>query len=169
MYVDEILEWASSNQLDPHALIAEVGAINQTRVDEAVLKSASLKTPGEKVAHAIPEGLLTLPNTTEVSEIVRAAENLAAKRGVTCTLWIVGGGGDTQAEVVDDVDHVDVRILGNPRLAIDAASRAVTQIRVLPSCGQTASKVRSWTSLRVESADQFPAEGHPHSIRASGR
>jgi hypothetical protein len=155
-YVNDILEWASSNQLDPHALIAEVGAINRTRVDEEILKSASLKTPGEKAAPATPEGLLTLPDTTEAPDTVRAAENLAAKRGVTCTLWIVGGGGDTQTEAVDDVDHVDVRISGNPRPAIDAASRRGTQIRILPSCGETASEVQNWTSLPVESADKLP-------------
>ncbi len=156
MYLDDILEWASSHQLDPHALIAEVGAINRTRVDEEILKNASLRTPGEIASPVTPEGLLTLPDTTEAPDTVRAAENLAAKRGVTCTLWIVGGGGDTQVEVVDDIDRVDVRIVGNPRPAIDAVSGAVTQIRILSSCGETVSEVRSWTSLRVESADELP-------------
>ncbi|MBW2715454.1 MAG: 4-hydroxy-2-oxovalerate aldolase [Deltaproteobacteria bacterium] len=156
MYIDEILAWASSHKLDPHALIAEVGAIDRTRVDEAILKRASLNTPGEKTAQATPEGLLTLPDVSDAPEAVRAAEVLAAKRGVTCTLWIVGGGGDGQVEIVDDVDRVDVHISGNARLAIEAATRDATRIRVLSGRGEEISAVRSWTSLPVESADELP-------------
>jgi 4-hydroxy 2-oxovalerate aldolase len=156
MYVDGILEWARSNQLDPHALIAEVGEINRTRVDEEILKSASLKTPSKKAAPAKPEGLLTMPDATGAPDAVRAAENLAEKRGVKCTLWIVGGAGNAQAHVVDDVDRVDVRISGDSRPAIDAASRSLTQIRVLPDCGATSSEVQSWTTLPVQSAEELP-------------
>jgi 4-hydroxy-2-oxovalerate aldolase len=159
MYVDDILVWASANQLDPHSLIAEVGTINRTLVDEEILKSASLKASGKQAAPATPEGLLTMPETDGAPDAVRAAENLAEKRGVTCTLWIAGGGGSTQAQVVDDVDRVDICVSGDPRPAIDAAARPVTQIRILPSCGETASEVRNWTSLPVESADELPAEG----------
>jgi hypothetical protein len=87
---------------------------------------------------------------------VRAAENLAEKRGVKCTLWIMGGDGNAQAQVVDDVDRVDVRISGDSRPAIDAASRPLTQIRVLPDCGATSSEVQSWTTLPVQSAEELP-------------
>jgi 4-hydroxy-2-oxovalerate aldolase len=156
MYIDDILEWASSNQLDPHALIAEVGEINRTRVDEEILKRASLKTLSKKGAPAKPQGLLTMPDATGAPDIVRAAENLAEKRGVTCTLWVEGGNGNARAQVVDDVDRVDVRISGDPRPAIGAASRPVTQIRVLPGCGETASEVQRWTALSVKSADELP-------------
>ena len=156
MYIDDILEWASSNQLDPHALIAEVGEINRTRVDEEILKRASLKTPSKKGAPAKPQGLLTMPDATGAPDIVRAAENLAEKRGVTCTLWVEGGNGNARAQVVDDVDRVDVRISGDPRPAIGAASRPVTQIRVLPGCGETASEVQRWTALSVKSTDELP-------------
>jgi len=156
MYVDDILEWANSNQLDPHALIAQVGEINRTRVDEEILKRASLKAADKKAAPAKPEGLLAMPDVTAVPDIVRAAENLAEKRGVACTLWVVGGGGGTRIEVVDDVDHVDVRISGDPRPAIDAASRPVTQIRVLPGCGEGVSEVQRWTAVSVKPADELP-------------
>lgn len=156
MYLDEILEWARANQLDPHALIAEVGAINRTRVDEEILKSASLRTPAAKTAPEAREGLFALPSTTSVPETVRAAENLAEKRGVGCTLWILGGAGDARAQVIDDVDRVDVCISGDPRPSIEAASRKVTQIRLLPSSGASLGEVRGWTSLPVESAGEPP-------------
>jgi 4-hydroxy-2-oxovalerate aldolase len=155
-YVDGILEWASANQLDPHALIAQVGDINRTRVDEEILKEASLKTPSKKAAPAKPEGLLSMPDAAGAPDIVRAAENLAEKRGVTCTLWVEGGDGDARAQVVDDADRVDVRISGDPRPVIEAASRPVTQVRVLPGCGEAASEVERWTALSVKTADGLP-------------
>jgi hypothetical protein len=84
---------------------------------------------------------------------VRAAENLAEKRGVTCTLWVIGGRGDAEIRVFDDVDGVDVHISGSPRPAIEAASRPPTRICVLSSCGETVSTVQGWTPLPVEVAD----------------
>ena len=155
MYVDDILDWARSHQLDPHELIARVGEINRTRVDDEILKHASLKTRGAKDGPAGSGGLLSMPRVTGVLDTVRAAENLAAKRGVTCTLWLLGGGGDTRAEVVDGDDGVDVRVLGNPRPAIDAASRPSSRICALPTCSETVSELRNWTLLRVESAAGF--------------
>jgi hypothetical protein len=152
MYVDDILEWARSHHLDPHELIARVGEIDRTRVDEEILKNASLKTRGRRSDPAGAEGLLSMPRTTGVPDTVRAAENLAAKRGVTCTLWLLGGAGDTRAEVVDGVDGVDVRVSGNPRPAIEAASGPASRIRLLPGCSETVSELRNWTFLDVESA-----------------
>ena len=84
-----------------------------------------------------------------------AAENLAAKRGVTCTLWLLGGDGKTEAEVVDGIDGVAVRVSGNPRPAIEAASRPASRIRALPGCSEAISELQAWTSLRVESAADF--------------
>jgi hypothetical protein len=86
---------------------------------------------------------------------VRAAENLAAKRGVTCTLWLLGGDGKTGAEIVDGVDGVDVRVSGSPRLAIEAVSRPTSRICALPGCSEAVSEIQNWTSLRVESAAGF--------------
>jgi hypothetical protein len=154
MYVDDILKWARSHHLDPHELILKVREINRTRVDEEILKSASLKTSGDQAAVAKSEGLLAMPSTTGVFDAVRAAENLAEKRGVTCTLWIIGGGGDTKVRVIDDVDGVDVRISGSPRPAIKAASRPPTRICIHSSCGETVSTVQGWTPLPVEVADE---------------
>jgi hypothetical protein len=136
-------------------LIARVGEIDRTRVDDQILKKASLKTRGAKDGPAGSGGLLSMPRVTGVLDTVRAAENLAAKRGVTCTLWLLGGGGDTRAEVVDGDDGVDVRVSGNPRPAIDAASRPSSRICALPTCSETVSELRNWTLLRVESAAGF--------------
>jgi len=155
MYVDDILEWASSHQLDPHELIAKVGEIDRTRVDEEILKNASLKTRTVTDAPAGSEGLLSMPQTSGAPDMVRTAEILAAKRGVTCTLWIAGGVEDTAAEVTDGVDGVDVRVSGDPRPAIEAASKSLTRICTLPNCEKAALEIRSWTSLRVESAAGF--------------
>jgi hypothetical protein len=96
--------------------------------------------------------MLSLPRTTGVPDAVRAAENLAAKRGVICTLWLLGGGGKTGAEVVDGVD---VRVSGNPRPAIEAASRPASRIYALPGCSEAISELQDWTPLRVESAAGF--------------
>jgi 4-hydroxy 2-oxovalerate aldolase len=160
-YLDAILEWASANQLDPHALIAQVGEINRTRVDEEILKEASLKTPSQIAAPAKSEGLLTLPDLTEVEDLVRAAENLAEKRGVRCTLWVEGGPGAARARVEDDADRVDVRLSGAARPAIEAASRPVTRIRVLPGCGEEVAEVERWTTLSVKPADELPRRLSP--------
>jgi len=157
MYVDDILDWARANQLDPHSLIAEVGEINRTRVDEQILKSASLKARALEVSRASSEGLLTLPEVRTAAEAVRAAENLAEKRGVACTLWLEGGGGSAQARVLDDPDRVDIRISGAARPAVDAATRPVTRIRVLPGCAESVAEIQTWTSLPVESAEGLPA------------
>jgi hypothetical protein len=153
MYVDDILKWASSHHLDPHELISKVGEINRTRVDEEILKNASLRTGGDQSLVAKSGGLLTMPSTAGVLDAVRAAENLAEKRGVTCTLWVIGGRGDAEIRVFDDADGVDVRISGSPRPAIEAASRPPTRICVLSSCGETVSTVQGWTPLPVEAAD----------------
>jgi 4-hydroxy-2-oxovalerate aldolase len=155
MYVGGILEWARAHQLDPHELIARVGEIDQTRVDEEILKNASLKTRAGKGEPVGSEGLLSMPRTTGVPDRVGAAENLAAKRGVTCTLWLLGGDGKTEAEVVDGIDGVAVRVSGNPRPAIEAASRPASRIRALPGCSEAISELQAWTSLRVESAADF--------------
>jgi hypothetical protein len=67
----------------------------------------------------------------------------------------LGGDGKTEAEVVDGVDGVDVRISGNPRSAIEVASRPASRIYALPGCSEAVSELQNWTSLRVESAAGF--------------
>jgi 4-hydroxy 2-oxovalerate aldolase len=155
MYAGDILEWARAHQLDPHELIARVGEIDRTGIDEETLKNASLKTRAEKCETAGSEGLLSMPKTTGVSDTVRASEILAAKRGVTCILWLLGGGGKTTIEVIDGVDGVDVRVSGNPRPALEAASRPGSRVYALPGCGEAISELQAWTHLRIESAARF--------------
>lgn len=154
MYLDRIVERADREAIDPHHLIAAVGAIDRLTVTDAILDRAVEKVKSETPRLSLPVGgIFALPSNTDPQVVIPIAENLAEKIGVPCRIRLQGGLLPPVARIEIGDGVVTATVGGDPIAAAAVARRPVTTLVVELAARSDLAAIRGATPCRVSSAD----------------
>jgi len=109
MYLDRIVDRAQKEVLDPHQMIAAVGAIDCLSVSDETLDAAvaDVRAAGARDSR-FDGGLLTVDRSKALRDQLLDAENIAEKLGVPCQVWLLdqGAGNAFSVDIAEDAVRV---------------------------------------------------------------
>ena len=143
MYLERIVDAANREGLDPHDLIAQVGAIDQLNASAETLRAAAdVVKKGPRRQPNSSGGFFALTPTEDIAAAIANAENVAEKLGLPCNIFVEQAEGAPSVEVVREAAAIEVHFRGDASMAAKTVERPVTRVILDASQGALAPMLR---------------------------